>query len=138
MVISSRDSDAGSGLIPTVTGVTIFLLLLLVAVQVAFNLYVASAVQAAAFDAARLVAADGSDLTRAQALADSHVRSVLGRYGDEQVTVVTLELEGEDITLTVSARNRSLLPRLLPDGLASDRIERSARVRIERRQDIAQ
>ena len=135
--MGSSSREAGSGLIPTVTGVTIFLLLLLVAVQVAFNLYAASAVQAAAFDAARLVAAEGSDLSNAQALAERHVRSVLGRYGDEQVATVTVELEGQDVTLTVSARNRSLLPRLLPDGLASDRVERSARVRLERRQEIA-
>lgn len=135
--MGSSSREAGSGLIPTVTGVTIFLLLLLVAVQIAFNLYAASAVQAAAFDAARLVAAEGTDLSSAQAMAESHVRSVLGRYGDKQVTAVKVELDGQDVTLTVSARNRSLLPRLLPDGFASDTVERSARVRVERRQDPA-
>lgn len=134
---SSCCRDHGSGLIPTVTGVTIFLLLLLLAVQVVFNLYAASAVQAAAFDAARLVAAEGSDLSAAQAVAEGHVRTVLGRYGDDHVESVQVALDGDAVLLTVKARNRSLLPRLLPDGLASDTVERSARVRIERQQDAA-
>lgn len=133
---SSRSRDDGSGLIPTVTGVTILLLLLLLAVQVVFNLYSTSAVQAAAFDAARLAAAEGSDLGRAQQVADGHVRDVLGRYGEEQVESVRVVVDGDAILLTVRAQNRSLLPRLLPDGLASDTVERSARVRLERRQDL--
>ena len=132
---SSPARDDGSGLIPTVTGVTVFLLLLLFAVQVVFNLYSASAVQAAAFDAARLVAADGADIARAQQVADRHVRSVLGRYGVERVESVQVELDGDAVLLTVKAQNRSLLPLLLPDGLASDTVERSARVRIERAQE---
>ena len=132
---SSRSPDDGSGLIPTVTGVTVFLLLLLFAVQVVFNLYSASAVQAAAFDAARLTAAEGADWSRAQERADAHVRNVLGRYGAERVESVELELDGDAVVLTVKAQNRSLLPLLLPDGLASDTVERSARVRIERTQD---
>ena len=135
--MGSSRTDDGSGLIPTVTGVTCLLLFLLLAVQVVFNLYTASAIQAAAFDAARLVAADGSDLSRAQQRADDHVRSVLGRYGEEQVESVRVALDGESVLLTVKAQNRSLLPRLLPDGLASDTVERSARVRIERPQDAA-
>ena len=133
---SRPGGDAGSGLIPTVTGVTCFLVLLLFAVQVIFNLYSASAVEAAAFDAARLVAADGSDLTQAQQLADTHVRTVLGRFGDERIESVQVALEGESLRLTVKAQNRSLLPRLLPDGLLSDTVERSALVRLERRQDV--
>lgn len=122
-------------MIPTVTGVGCFLLLLLFAVQVLFNLYSASAVQAAAFDAARLVATNPSAEPGAQALAERHVRAVLGRYGDERVRSVDVDFEDDSVVLTVSAENRSLLPRLLPGGLASDEIERSARVRIEAPQD---
>ena len=135
---SSRYPDDGSGLIPTVTGVTVFLLLLLFAVQVVFNLYSASALQAAAFDAARLAAADGTDWPSAQERADAHVRNVLGRYGAERVNSVEVSVDGDEVVLTVKAQNRSLLPLLLPDGLASDTVERSARVRIERTQDLGQ
>ena len=135
---SSRSRDDGSGLIPTVTGVTVFLLLLLFAVQIVFNLYSNSAVQAAAFDAARLTAAEGADWSRAQDRAEAHVRNVLGRYGAERVDSVEVELDGDEVVLTVKAQNRSLLPLLLPDGLASDTVERSARVRIERTQDLPQ
>ena len=117
---------------------TVFLLLLLFAVQIVFNLYSNSAVQAAAFDAARLTAAEGADWSRAQDRAEAHVRNVLGRYGAERVDSVEVELDGDEVVLTVKAQNRSLLPLLLPDGLASDTVERSARVRIERTQDLPQ
>jgi hypothetical protein len=100
---------------------------------VLLNLYSASAVQAAAFDAARLVAADGTDTGSAQRLAEDHVRSVLGEYGEERVKTVSISFDGDSVALTVTARNPSLLPRLVPGGLLSNDIERSVRVRVERR-----
>ncbi|GAC1589819.1 MAG: hypothetical protein NVS3B21_06790 [Acidimicrobiales bacterium] len=49
-------SEAGQGLIPTVAGFGVVLLLLLLATQVTFDLYARSAVTAASVDAARAVA----------------------------------------------------------------------------------
>lgn len=132
----SGGSDAGTGLIGTTTGVLCFLLLLVVAVQVLFNLYAASAVRAAAFDAARIAAGTAAVTAPGQARRDAedHVRRVLGRYGADRVEAVTLALDGPDVVVTVTATNPSLLPRLLPAGFAWGTLERSVRVRIEREQ----
>src|SRR5260370_32282159 len=49
-------SERGTGVIGTMIGFAVFLVLLLVAVQVLFDLYARSAATAAAFDAARTAA----------------------------------------------------------------------------------
>lgn len=125
--------EGGVGLLSTVVGVFVFLLLLLVAVQVLYNLYATSAVTAATYDGARLAAgADAGGEPRARAEAEAHVRSVLGGYGRDRI-----ELEwqddpaGRDVVLTVVARNPSFLPSALRAPLGFDRIERTVRVRIE-------
>jgi hypothetical protein len=111
--------------------VLVFLLLLLLAVQVVFDLYARSAVTAAAFDGARL-AAGGSAVAVSEEEAADHVRSVLGRYGDERVAV-TFTPDPDDVVLTVVADNPSFLPAALRRPFGFDRIERTVRVRIERR-----
>lgn len=131
------DPELGAGVIATTTGVLTFLLFLLVGVQVLFNLYATSAVQAAAFDAARIAAGSGSDKAgpaaqaRTRALAEEHVRSVLGRYGDDRVKVANLAFGAEDVALTVRAENPSFLPRLLNPSFAFGVVEKTVRVRIE-------
>ncbi len=114
-------------------GVLVFLLLLLLAVQVIYNLYATSAVTAAAFDGARLAAgADGHGETSAgQEAAAAHVREVLGEYGAERVAI-RFTPDPDDIVLTVEANNPSFLPVALRAPLGFDRIERTVRVRIER------
>src|SRR5687768_13185417 len=87
-------AERGAGLIGTLAGVTVFLALLLFAVQLLFNLYAASAVTAAAYDAARVVAgSDGGDLGRAEA----HARQVLGRYADR--VTFSWSLDGDTVAL---------------------------------------
>ena len=113
---------------PTIVGVTVFLLLLLLAVQVIVHLYATSAVTAAAFDGARLVAAPASGVDEAEAAA--HVRGVLGRYG-EGVDVV-FRPDPEAVVLTVRAPSPSLVPSNLRRPMGIDQIERTVRVRIER------
>lgn len=111
----------------------VFLLFLLLAVQVVFNLYATSAVTAAAFDAARLAAGgDWADhRADAEAAAEAHVKEVLGDYGAERVTV-TFTPDPDDVVLTVAARNPGFLPPAMRRPLGFDRIERTVRVRIER------
>lgn len=109
-------------------GVLVFLLLLLLAVQVIYNLYATSAVTAAAFDGARL-AAGSANVSEDEAAAQ--VRSVLGEYGSERVDV-TFRPDPDDVVLTVVADNPSFLPPALRRPLGFDRIERTVRVRIER------
>jgi hypothetical protein len=117
-------------------GVLVFLLLLLVAVQVIYNLYATSAVTAAAFDGARLAAGSGAGSGSAgggggEAEARQHVKAVLGEYGAERVDV-SFTPDPDDVVLTVTADNPSFLPPALRRPLGFDRIERTVRVRIER------
>lgn len=94
-----------------------------------FHLYATSAVTAAAFDGARLVAAADSPVGEDEA--EAHVRSILGRYGDR--LDVTFEPDPDAVVLRVRAQNPSLLPSALRRPLRIDRIDRTVRVRIERR-----
>lgn len=87
----SRD-EAGQGLVPTIFGFAVVLVIALFATQVVFDLYARSAVTSAAVEAARAVAgfassssyAGGSsaDEQRAVAVAENRARSALGRWGD--------------------------------------------------------
>lgn len=112
------------------------MLLLLLSVQVLFNLYATSAVSAAAYDGARLAAgSDGLDDSHARAAAEQHVRGLLGRYGRERVELTWAnDPTGRDVVLTVKAENPSFLPRGLRRPLGFDTIERTVRVRAERPQ----
>lgn len=110
----------------------VFLLFLLLAVQVVYNLYATSAVTAAAYDGARMASgADGAGDPSAHARAESHVRGILGRYGRERVSFEWID-DPTDTVLTVRATNPSFLPRLLRAPLGLDEVERTVRVRTER------
>jgi hypothetical protein len=127
---SSRRSppDAGAGLVGTLAGVTVFLVLLLFAVQVLLNLYATSVVTAAAFDAARDVAAAGGD-PAAVSRAAAKARDVLGRYAREVAFEWTVP-SGDDVVLHVHAQNRMFsLAGLRVDALQT--VDRTVRARIE-------
>lgn len=111
-----------------------FLLLMLLAVQVLYNLYATSAVTAAAYDGARIAAgSDAAGDPAALRSAEDHIRSVLGRYGTERLHLVWEEdPQGRDVVLRVSADNPSFLPKQLRAPLGLHTIDRTIRVRIER------
>lgn len=115
-------------------GVLTFLVLMLVSVQVLYNLYATSAVTAAAYDGARLVAGfDSAHDPEAVRVAEEHVRNVLGPYGRDRLRLVWEEDPlGRDVILRVSAENPSFLPRHLRAPLGLDTVDRTIRVRIER------
>jgi hypothetical protein len=118
----------GQGVLASLVGVLVFLLLLLLAVQVVFHLYATSVVTAATFDGARLAAASGG---LGQDEAATHVRGLLGRYGEDRVEV-SFAPDPDDVVLTVVAESPSVLPATLRRPMRMDRIERTVRVRIER------
>jgi hypothetical protein len=126
----ARD-DAGTGLVASVVGVAVFLILLLLAVQVIFDLYARSAVTAAALDAASAVAgSDGGGSPAAQADAVANARAILGRYGTR--ASFTWQITPAAVELTVSVRNPSVLPSFAAAGLGLDRVSRSVVVNTER------
>jgi hypothetical protein len=118
-----------------VVGVTVFLVLLLFAVQLVLNLYATSAVTAVAFDAARVVAGeDGGDAAIDDA--EAHARSVLAHFEDDggELTL-SWDLSSPDVVrLTVRASRPSLLPRV---PFPFDRVERTVTVRREHLQVAA-
>lgn len=123
--------EEGTGLIASVVGVLVFLVLLLLAVQVLFDLYARSAVGSVAFDAARVVAgSDAGATVSAEADAERNARDDLGHYG--QAASFTWAVDADNVQLTVSVHNPDLLPRLFTDGLGLDRVRRSVVVRRER------
>lgn len=123
--------ETGTGLVATVVGVAVFLVFLLLAVQTIFDLYARSAVGAAAFDAARVVAGSDAGATpAAQADAVANARDVLGHYGRD--AAFAWRVTPDEVELTVSVHSPSLLPALLAQPLGLDRVDRSVVVRRER------
>ena len=116
--------EAGVGLVGTIAGVTAFLVLLFFAVHVLLGLYVRSAVTAAAFDAARIAAADGPPVQ-----AEQHVGALVGGVArDLEVTVAP----GHDfVEVHVVARSPRLLwPRLM-QAVGVETTARTIRIRRE-------
>jgi hypothetical protein len=110
-----------------VFGVTIFLGFLLFAVQVLVHLYGTSTVSAAAFDGARLMAAEEGISCGA---AGAHVRSILGEYGG-RVTVDCPEVTADVVSVRVVGPSPARLVDGFLSGFDLGSIERTARVRVE-------
>lgn len=121
-------SEAGTGLLGSIVGVTVFLVLLLFAVHLALNLYATSALTSVAYDAARQVAgSDGGPDARERA--GDHVREVLDRMDPGAVELVWDVDRADVVSLTVRARRDSPF---LHVPLPFQEIERTVTVRWER------
>ena len=116
-------------MISSIFGLVVVLVLLLFAVQVVYDLYATSAVTAAAYDAARIVAgADGGPA--ATTAAEERARDALGRYGER--LAFTWTLDADMVQLHVVAKNPGFLPVSLRRPLRVDAVDRTVRVRTER------
>lgn len=122
-------AEQGTGQLGSVVGVTVFLVLVLFAVQLVLNLYATSAVTGVAFEAARVVAgSDGGD--GAVAEAEAQARSVMARYeaGGGRLELVWDLSSPDAVRVTVRASRPPLL-RLVP--FPFERVERTVTVRRE-------
>ncbi|MDP9402072.1 MAG: hypothetical protein M3P85_01790 [Actinomycetota bacterium] len=125
-----KGGESGAGVISSMLGVFVFLLLLLFAVQVLYGLYATSVVTAVTYDAAKAVAgSDGGDAARA--VAQRNATSQLGRYGRD-VTFDWGESDDDAVRLEVRARRPSFLPRELVGDTFPGDIVRTVRVRTEK------
>jgi hypothetical protein len=107
------------------------LVLILFAVQVLFDLYARSAVTAAAFDAARVVAgSDAGPSQSSQGEAEANSRRELGGYG--QRATFDWVVDADDVRLVVRVRSPSVLPAVIAEPLGLDTVDRSVVVRRER------
>lgn len=120
---SRTSAEDGVGLVSSLTGVTVFLVLLLFAVHLVLNLYATSTVTAAAFDAARVVAGRDGD----EAEAEGRARELLDGYSAEDLTF-EWTYTPDFVELRVVANHPTdLLP-----GVPYGTVDRTIRVRLER------
>jgi hypothetical protein len=127
----------GAGLFGTIAGVTVFLAFLTVAVQILMNLYSASVVTSAAYDAARQVATDGTGPPlddAAKARAEEYARSLLGSVGDH-TDFTWIEDDPAVIQLRVVARPPRFLLPVVDGAFGLDVIDRTVTVRVEEVQE---
>lgn len=117
-------------MVGTLVGVTVFLVLLLFAVQLALNLYATSAVTTVTYDAAREVAGSDGGLD-AVGVAEARARSVLDRF-EEGGGLLRFEWDttrDDVVAVRVVAERPSLLPSF---GIPFQRVTRTVTVRWER------
>jgi hypothetical protein len=122
-----RGEQDGVGPISTVFGVAIFLAFLMLATQVLVHLYASSTVSAVAFDVARRASADGAGC----AGVPQRAHQLLGAYGDPATVTVTCAEDGEMRSVTITGPTPARMVDAFGATLGTDRIERTARVRIE-------
>lgn len=122
--------ERGGGPISMWIGFSVFLVMLLFAVQMLFNLYAASVVTSVSYDAARRVAgSDGGPTYTTEA--EETARRSLGRYAG-RVTFDWSGTSAEEVVLRVQSDNPSVLLPVLAGPAALDRLDRTIRVRVER------
>lgn len=119
--------ERGTGLVGTLVGFSIFVVLLLFATQVLVRLYATSTLTSAANRAAQEVAeapVPAAEVPAAQATAVSS----LGTFGARRTAFIWKEVDGQQVVLEVRGRSPELLP--WPGGWSP--IVRTVTVRTER------
>lgn len=127
----ARRDERGAGILSTVLGAGVFLLLLLFAVQVLVGLYTRSVVTAATYDAAKAVAgADAGSSAAARLDAERNAQAQLGAYGRE---VVFDWAASTDVVVVLTARGPrpSFLPAALTGPVGLGDVVRTVTVRKE-------
>lgn len=134
--MTNRHDERGAGLFSTVAGLVVFLALLLFAVETMIGLYARSVVTDAAWNGVRVVAGarngsgDLESLSAARSVAESRVRSSLGRFG-ERVVLDWSASDQDVIRLTVHAVPPGLVWKALRP-IAPQVFARTVAVRVER------
>lgn len=110
-------------------GVLVFLIMMFTAAQTLFAMHLASVADAAAYDAARIVARSGSSSDgSARSTARAHVANLLGAAND-----VTTSFDGSNdavVVVTVTATPPTLVGTSFGIPLL-DQVSRSASIRVE-------
>jgi Flp pilus assembly protein TadG len=125
----------GSGVFSTTSGLALFLLLLLFAVQAIVGLYTRSLVTGSAYDAARTVAGytSSGDRDSARVAATAEFRRRLGAFGNDGARLEWLTPDDPDVVrVRVVARHPTLLPAAMTGALGLGITDRVIEVRVER------
>ncbi len=128
------DPQRGAGLVGTSAGFLVFMLMMLAAVQILFNLYATSMVTAAAHDAARQVAGFDAAADRCGEVAAAEAAFVrsLGDYGTAGHATLQWTCNNPNVVrVRVIAQHPSVLPQRM-SGLSSlTNLDRTIEVRTE-------
>ena len=123
-----RGDERGTGLIGSVAGVTVFLALLTVAVQVLVDLYQTSVVTAVGYDAARSVATRPD---QPLSTTTARVRDLLGGVGDDAEIAWDVDEDAGVVRLHLVVPTRRFLLPAVAGPLGIDEVDRTITVRIE-------
>lgn len=129
-----QDRELGAGLLSTSAGFLVFMLMLLAAVQILFNLYATSIVTGAAHDAARQVAGFDSAANRcaATAVAEAAFLRSLGDYGSAGHASLQWTCNDPNVVkVRVQAQHPSVLPTRLAGLSSLANLDRTIEIRIE-------
>ena len=127
----ARRDERGAGILGTVLGAGVFLLLMLFAVQVLVGLYTRSVVTAATYDAAKAVAgADAGSSAAARLDAERNAQAQLGAYGREVVFDWAASTD-DVVVLTARGPRPSFLPAALTGPVGLGDVVRTVTVRKE-------
>ena len=125
--LGRHEMDPGTSVVGTFVGFLIFMILLLFSAQLLVRLYATSTLTAAASRAAEDVA-ESPDPRMAVPVAMEEARQQLGPFGATRTRFKWLEVDRQQVVLTVRGDSPTLLP--LPGGWNS--ITRTVTVRTER------
>ena len=134
MNVAAGHHERGAGAIASTAGVLVFLVLMLAAVQVMFDLYATSMVTAAAHDAAREVAGVEAAADRCGRIPDAERNFVeaLGDYARQAPVTLRWTCTGTDIVaVRVTAEHPTLIPGLAAGLLPLARVDRTIEIRLE-------
>ena len=130
----STDQQRGAGLVGTSAGFLVFMLMMLAAVQILFNLYATSMVTAAAHDAAREVAGFDAATDRCGAVAAAEAAFVrsLGEYGTAGHATLQWTCNNPDaVRVRVVAQHPSVLPARFGALSSLSSLDRTIEIRTE-------
>lgn len=128
---SRRVDQAGVGIISSLIGFLVFACLLLLAVQVAFDLYARSTLGAVAADAARIVAGSDAGAT-AQSVSDAEAAARAELGGEGRVARFQWTVGPQDVAVTISVPPTRFLPAAVTGAVGLADVSGGARVRLER------
>jgi hypothetical protein len=121
----SRAAQRAAGALSTAIGLSMLLVLLALATQVALGLLARTTAEAVAYDAARRVATAPTGMAREEAEARTlrHARQVLGTRAD-RVELRFLPAPSDRVVLQVRAEGMPLLPGTSPSGVRIGDLDR--------------
>ncbi len=128
--------DRGAGLIGTSTGFMVFLLLMLAAVQILFNLYATTMVTSAAHEAASRVAGFDASTDRCAAVPEAEAAFVdaLGQYGRDGNATLGWDCNNPDrVIVTITADHPTILPNAVAGIFGLSHLSKTIEVRTEQK-----